>query len=112
MSRDRGFYLGSLSLSVPCPYIQVPLSPTLHELGSLEVLRGFVVLTQFFLVALTGLELLYVDQAGFRLKDLPALASCMLGLKMCVTTPHTPGHFDDVTLRHLLSTPKRPRRPS
>jgi hypothetical protein len=34
-----------------------------------------------------------VDQAGLALRNLPASASQVLGLKVCATTPDTPWHL-------------------
>jgi hypothetical protein len=34
-----------------------------------------------------------VDQAGLELRNPPASTSCVLGLKMCATTPGFPGYF-------------------
>jgi hypothetical protein len=42
--------------------------------------------TGFLCVALAVLELTLVDQAGLELRNLPASASQVLGLKACATT--------------------------
>jgi hypothetical protein len=52
--------------------------------------RGFLFFeTGFLCVALAVLGTHSVDQAGLELRNPPATASCMLGLKACITT--TPG---------------------
>jgi hypothetical protein len=43
--------------------------------------------TGFLCIALAVLELNSVDQAGLELRNLPASASRVLGLKECATTP-------------------------
>ena len=41
----------------------------------------------FLCIALAVLELTFVDQAGLELRNPPASASRVLGLKACATTP-------------------------
>jgi hypothetical protein len=43
--------------------------------------------TGFLCIALAVLELTFVDQAGLELRNPPASASRMLGLKACAATP-------------------------
>jgi hypothetical protein len=43
--------------------------------------------TGFFCIALTVLELTFVDQDSLELRNPPASASRVLGLKACTTTP-------------------------
>jgi hypothetical protein len=43
--------------------------------------------TGFLCIALAVLELTFVDQAGLELRNPPASASRVLGLKACATTP-------------------------
>lgn len=43
----------------------------------------FLFKTRSSSVALAGLELSYVDQAGFKLRNPPAFVFWVLGLKMC-----------------------------
>jgi hypothetical protein len=43
--------------------------------------------TGFLCIALAVLELTFVDQAGLELRNPPASASPVLGLKACATTP-------------------------
>jgi hypothetical protein len=44
--------------------------------------------TEFLCIALAVLELThFVDQAGLKLRNLPASASRVLGLKVCATKP-------------------------
>jgi hypothetical protein len=49
--------------------------------------------TGFLCVALAVLELTFVDQAGLELRNPPASASQVLGLKACATTARRPGFF-------------------
>ena len=70
----------------------------LREVGGLDlsllrqadgtICKFFVCLfeTKFFCVALNVLEL--TDQAGSKLRDLPASASHTLGLKLCTAVPN------------------------
>jgi hypothetical protein len=44
----------------------------------------------------------FVDQAGLELRNLPASASRVLGLKACATTPDSPCTFNDIS--HLCYT--------
>jgi hypothetical protein len=48
---------------------------------------GFFFETGFFSIALAVLELNFVDQAGLELRNPPASASRVLGLKACATMP-------------------------
>jgi hypothetical protein len=48
---------------------------------------GFFFKTGFLCIALAVLELTFVDQAGLELRNLPASASRVLGLKAWATTP-------------------------
>jgi hypothetical protein len=66
----------------------------------------FVFKTGFLYVSLAVLELtLYVDQAGLVLRDLPASASQVLGLKACATMPGMQPSFYSLSLdRDLLIT--------
>jgi hypothetical protein len=47
--------------------------------------------TGFLSIALDVLELTFVDQGGFELRNLPASASRVLGSKVCATMP---GQYD------------------
>jgi hypothetical protein len=63
--------------------------------------RGFVFVLVWFFVFQDRVSLYSpgcpgtcsVDQAGFKLRDPPASASRMLGLKACATTAQFKGHF-------------------
>jgi hypothetical protein len=58
--------------------------------------------TGFLCVALAVLELAhFVDQAGLELRNPPASASQVLGLKACATTTWQGGHFF-LLMIHLL----------
>ena len=58
----------------------------------------------FLCVALTVLELTFVDQAGLKLRNPPAFASQVLGLKACATTAPL-----SVNILTMLSTSTEPR---
>lgn len=53
-------------------------------------------------VALAGLRIHFVDQAGLKVKDLPVSASQLLGLKACTTMPGAHFHFE--VLEYKLGT--------
>jgi hypothetical protein len=54
--------------------------------------------TGFLCIALAVLELNFVGQVGLKLRNLPASASRVLGLKACATTP---GFLDDFKIAVL-----------
>ena len=63
-----------------------------YSLKNIPILHFFVLYlflffnTGFFCIALAVLELIFVDQAGLELRNPPASASQVLGLKVCATT--------------------------
>jgi hypothetical protein len=57
-----------------------------HFLGIVTHTFFFFFETRFLCIALAPVELTFVDQAGLELRNLPASASQVLGLKACTTT--------------------------